>query len=76
MTKEANGEYPKSLYADGNRGGEHKVVHDEDAERAARKDGFKMIDPAADKSSVERLAAVAEAPAPQKPEGKAKKGGK
>jgi hypothetical protein len=66
-------EYPKSLYRDGDRNGEHRIVQDDDEERAARKDGFKMIDKDYDAAAVKRLGAepaeavdVEQTPAPKK----------
>lgn len=54
--KELSKEYPKALYPKGDRAGEPRTVQDADEERAARKDGFRMLDAENDKASVERLA--------------------
>lgn len=65
-------EYPKSLYQGGDRTAAERVVRDADEERAARADGFKMIDQKADARSVAALAdPVEEKPAePKKKTGK------
>lgn len=55
-------EYPKSLYK-GGRSGEHVIVADADAEKAAREDGF---------ASLAELEAP-EAPEPEQPKKKGKK---
>lgn len=44
-------EYPKSLYLGGERTADHRVANNVDEERAARADGFKMIDPKLDAES-------------------------
>lgn len=48
-------EYPKSLYKDGARDGQQCVVTDAEEEKAARKDGFKMLDKDADARSTAAL---------------------
>lgn len=58
-------EYPKSLYADGSRTGAHRVVNDAEEEKAARGEGFKMLD--------KELDAKATAALEPKPESKGKK---
>lgn len=58
-------EYPKSLYKGGERSGEHRVATDVESERAARADGFKMIDPKLDAESSGLPVAEAEAETPK-----------
>lgn len=48
-------EYPKSLHVGGNRTQPEKVVRNADEERAARAEGFKMIDKAHDAEAAARL---------------------
>jgi hypothetical protein len=48
-------EYPKSLHVGGDRNAPERVVRDADEERAARAEGFKMIDKAHDAKSVADL---------------------
>lgn len=63
-------EYPKSMHKDGDRTAPERVVKDAGEERAARADGFKMIDKKADEKSAAALTEVeetqAEQPAPKK----------
>lgn len=49
-------EYPKSLYAGGERTGAQRVVNDAEEEVAARAEGFKMLDKELDAKAAERLA--------------------
>lgn len=68
--------YPLALYKDGDRSKNYVEVKNAEEERAARKDGFKMIDP---KKDVEAIAMLGEDPevtappvAPTKSKAKAK----
>ncbi len=55
-------EYPKAMYAGGERSGAERVVKDEDEEKAARADGFKLLDPEREKASAAKFAEPAEKP--------------
>lgn len=53
-------EYPKSLYAGGERAAAERVVKNADEEEAARAEGFKMLDKDLDAKSVEAIEKRAE----------------
>lgn len=69
---EVDTEYPKSLHVGGDRAAPERIVRSEDEERAARADGFKMIDKERDAEAAARLAEPEEAEAEKKPAKKAK----
>lgn len=66
-------EYPKSLHVGGDRTAPERVVQDGDEEKAARAEGFKMIDKERDAIAAKALADEPEELETTKPEAKAKK---
>lgn len=73
MEEAKSTEYPKSLHVGGDRTAPERIVRDEEEEKAARAEGFKMIDKERDAIAAKALADEPEAAEDAKPEGKPKK---